>query len=49
MIINIGWSIIDFVLIGITGVIAVSIVPILNYSFNRENQLINKGDKNGQK
>ena len=49
MMINIGWSIIDLVLIGITGVIAVSIVPILSYSFNRENQLINKGNKNGQK
>ena len=38
------WSIIEIILIGISGVIIVSMLPIINYTLNRENKINDKGD-----
>jgi hypothetical protein len=43
MTISLGWSIIDLIIIGFSGVIILSFIPILHYAFKSENTLIDEG------
>jgi|21_taG_2_1085346.scaffolds.fasta_scaffold08317_9 hypothetical protein len=38
-----GWSMIDLIIIGFSGVIILSFIPILYYAFKSENTLTDEG------